>query len=95
MKATGLTSTQLFLSDPDLKFSKSIGWAALDGYKSHTGRWAIVLDHGKVIYAQRERAKNVLEVSLVPNDPALSEIDPQLNLSGVQVSSAEAVLAAL
>ncbi|OXV10671.1 hypothetical protein Egran_01567 [Elaphomyces granulatus] len=53
----------LFLSDPDLKFSKSIGWAALDGYKSHTGRWAIVLDHGKVIYAQLERSKNVLEVS--------------------------------
>ncbi|KAL1970346.1 hypothetical protein VTN77DRAFT_5506 [Rasamsonia byssochlamydoides] len=50
----------LFLSDPDAKFSKSIGWADEEG---RTGRYAIVLDKGKVIYAQREREKNILEVS--------------------------------
>ncbi|KAL2007544.1 hypothetical protein VTN00DRAFT_8982 [Thermoascus crustaceus] len=50
----------LFLSDPNAKFSESIGWTDAEG---RTGRYAIVIDHGKVIYAQREREKNVLEVS--------------------------------
>ncbi|KAH8695060.1 allergen Asp F3 [Talaromyces proteolyticus] len=50
----------LFLSDPEAKFSKSIGWADEEG---RTGRYAIVIDHGKVIYSQRERGKNILEVS--------------------------------
>ncbi|KAL1982469.1 hypothetical protein VTN96DRAFT_1260 [Rasamsonia emersonii] len=60
-KANKVTGDDLlFLSDPDAKFSKSIGWADHEG---RTGRYAIVLDHGKVIYAQREREKNVLEVS--------------------------------
>ncbi|OKL62757.1 hypothetical protein UA08_01448 [Talaromyces atroroseus] len=48
----------LFLSDPDAKFSKSIGWADEEG---RTGRYAIVIDHGKVTYAKRERGKNILE----------------------------------
>lgn len=51
---------QLFLSDPGAKFSASIGWTDDEG---RTGRYAIVIDHGKVIYAQREREKNILEVS--------------------------------
>ncbi|KAJ5825263.1 hypothetical protein N7474_002401 [Penicillium riverlandense] len=50
----------LFLSDPNAKFSKSIGWADEEG---RTYRYAIVLDHGKVTYAAKEKSKNVLEVS--------------------------------
>ncbi|KAJ9204585.1 hypothetical protein DTO164E3_1760 [Paecilomyces variotii] len=50
----------LFLSDPEARFSKSIGWTDAEG---HTGRYAIIIDHGKVTYAKREREKNVLEVS--------------------------------
>ncbi|KAJ9298911.1 hypothetical protein DTO271G3_3153 [Paecilomyces variotii] len=50
----------LFLSDPDARFSKSIGWTDAEG---RTGRYAIIIDHGKVTYAKREREKNVLEVS--------------------------------
>ena len=52
--------TQLFLSDPDAKFSKSIGWADEEG---RTYRYALILDHGKVTYAEKEKEKNVLEVS--------------------------------
>jgi alkyl hydroperoxide reductase 1 len=51
---------QLFLSDPGAKFSKSIGWADAEG---RTGRYAIILDHGKVTYAAREKEMNALEVS--------------------------------
>lgn len=54
-----LTLLQLFLSDPEAKFSKSIGWADEEG---RTGRYAIIIDHGKVTYAKREPAKNHLEV---------------------------------
>lgn len=53
-------SSQLFLSDPEARFSKSIGWTDAEG---RTGRYAIIIDHGKVTYAKREREKNVLEVS--------------------------------
>ncbi|OGM41156.1 peroxiredoxin pmp20 [Aspergillus bombycis] len=49
----------LFLSDPDAKFSNSIGWAS----NGRTGRYAIVIDHGKVTYAQIETKKGVVEVS--------------------------------
>lgn len=51
--------SQLFLSDPEAKFSKSIGWADAEG---RTGRYAIIIDHGKVTYAAREKEKNALEV---------------------------------
>jgi alkyl hydroperoxide reductase 1 len=50
---------QLFLSDPEAKFSKSIGWADPEG---RTRRYAFILDHGKVTYAALEREKNSLEV---------------------------------
>lgn len=35
------------MSDPGLEFSKSIGWVKGD----RTLRYAIVVDHGKVVYA--------------------------------------------
>lgn len=55
-----LTNSQLFLSDPEAKFSKSIGWADAEG---RTYRYALVIDHGKVTYAAKEAEKNVLEVT--------------------------------
>ncbi|KGO63809.1 Redoxin [Penicillium italicum] len=51
----------LFLSDPDAKFSKSIGWA--DEASGRTGRYAIVIDHGKVRYAQIETERGVVKKS--------------------------------
>ncbi|KAL1974188.1 hypothetical protein VTN31DRAFT_5748 [Thermomyces dupontii] len=60
-KANGVKGDDiLFLSDPDARFSKSLGWADEEG---RTYRYAIVIDHGKVIYAKKESAKNTLEVS--------------------------------
>ncbi|KAL1968445.1 hypothetical protein VTN77DRAFT_1974 [Rasamsonia byssochlamydoides] len=51
----------LFLSDPDAKFSKSIGWA--DPKTGRTGRYAIIVDHGKVTYAQIETERGVVKNS--------------------------------
>lgn len=42
---------QIFASDDELKFSSSIGWLATP---TRTGRYAIVVDHGKVTYAEKE-----------------------------------------
>ncbi|KAJ5334133.1 Redoxin [Penicillium brevicompactum] len=52
-------ANRLFLSDPDAKFSKSIGWA--DEASGRTGRYAIVIDHGKVRYAQIETEKGAVK----------------------------------
>ncbi|OJJ85227.1 peroxiredoxin family protein [Aspergillus glaucus CBS 516.65] len=60
-KANQVTNDDiLFLSDPQAKFSKSIGWADDEG---RTGRYAIIIDHGKVTYAAREPSMNHLEFS--------------------------------
>lgn len=47
--------SKLFLSDPEAKFSKSLGW----NMGERTARYAIVLDHGKVTYAEREPGRDV------------------------------------
>lgn len=44
------------MSDPETKFSKQIGWTMGE----RTGRYALVIDHGKVIYAA-EAAKGGVE----------------------------------
>ncbi|RHZ49173.1 peroxiredoxin family protein [Aspergillus thermomutatus] len=49
----------LFLSDPEARFSNSIGWANA----GRTGRYAIIIDHGRVTYAQIETEKGVVKVS--------------------------------
>ncbi|OAA75449.1 Thioredoxin-like fold protein [Akanthomyces lecanii RCEF 1005] len=46
----------IFASDEGCKFSKSIDWMA---GPDRTGRYAIVVDHGKVIYAEKEPAGGV------------------------------------
>ncbi|KAJ5367902.1 uncharacterized protein N7496_007662 [Penicillium cataractarum] len=51
----------LFLSDPDAQFSKSIGWA--DEASGRTSRYAIVIDHGKVSYAQIETERGAVKKS--------------------------------
>ncbi|KAJ6151339.1 hypothetical protein N7470_007933 [Penicillium chermesinum] len=51
----------LFLTDPDAKFSKSIGWA--DEASGRTGRYAITIDHGKIGYAGIETDRAVVKHS--------------------------------
>lgn len=41
---------KLFLSDSDAKFSQSISWTL----GPRTARYAIAVDHGKVLYAAKE-----------------------------------------
>jgi alkyl hydroperoxide reductase 1 len=43
-------TSQLFMSDANADFSRSIGWASAD----RTGRYAVVVDHGKVVYAEAD-----------------------------------------
>ncbi|UNI13682.1 peroxiredoxin type-2 [Purpureocillium takamizusanense] len=45
----------LFLSDTNTAFSTSLGW--LKGER--TARYAIIIDHGKVVYAEKEPAREV------------------------------------
>ena len=47
------------MTDEDAAFSKSLGWTA-DG---RTGRYAIAIDHGKIVYAGAETEKGSLEHS--------------------------------
>ena len=53
----------MFLSDVETKFSKSIGWNVGD----RTARYAMILDHGKVVYAEREMKPGDVTVGLVPS----------------------------
>ena len=49
--------SQLFVSDAGLEFSKKIGWVQGD----RTLRYAIVVDHGKVIYADVDDVRGSIE----------------------------------
>ena len=44
------------MTDPGIAFSKRIGWTK---GPERTGRYAIVVDHGKVVYAENEPAGDV------------------------------------
>lgn len=44
------------MSDAGTKFSKSIGWTK---GADRTGRYAIVVDHGKIVYAENEPGGDV------------------------------------
>ena len=52
----------LFLSDTKTFFSKEYGWPA--GMGDRNGRWAMVFDHGKVIYAENEKSPGEVSVSI-------------------------------
>lgn len=51
-----LIEIQMFMSDAGIAFSKSIGWTR---GADRTGRYAIVIDHGKVVYAEKEPGGDV------------------------------------
>ncbi|KAL6721905.1 peroxiredoxin type-2 [Lecanora helva] len=56
-KANGVRNDNImFMSDPGIKFSKSIGWTK---GPERTGRYAIIIDHGKIVYAENEPAGDV------------------------------------
>lgn len=52
---------QLFLTDNATAFSQKIGWT--NGER--TGRYAIVIDHGKVVYAENEPGG---DVTVIPQE---------------------------
>lgn len=55
-KASGVKDDSiLFLSDTDTKLASTWGWAA----GGRTGRWAVVLENGKITYAGKEEGQGV------------------------------------
>lgn len=48
------------MTDKDCAFSKQIGWPYADG---RTGRFAIAIDNGKVIYASKDDDPSSIETS--------------------------------
>lgn len=57
-KVNGIKDEILFLNDNDAKFSKSIGWD-MGVSPNRTARYAIVIDHGVVKYAEKEPGRDV------------------------------------
>ena len=57
-KANGLRDDFILFASDDAGFSKSIGW----DMGERTARYAVVVDHGKVVYAAKEAGKGI-EVS--------------------------------
>lgn len=59
-KANGVhDDSLLFLTDEDCKFSARYGWA--EG--GRTDRYAMIIDHGKIVYAEKEKNKQAVTVS--------------------------------
>ncbi|ROT37625.1 peroxiredoxin type-2 [Sodiomyces alkalinus F11] len=59
-KANGIKGDFIiFASDAGAKFSSSIGWVMGE----RTGRYALVVDHGKVVYAAQDTQKGSIEFS--------------------------------
>ena len=55
-KANGIKNDDiLFMSDSETKFSKSIGW----NLGERTARYAMIVDKGTVVYAEKEPARDV------------------------------------
>ncbi|KAI0509231.1 putative peroxiredoxin-5 [Xylaria bambusicola] len=55
-KANGIKDESIiFATDNEAAFSKSIGWTL----GPRTARYAIIVDHGKVVYAEKEPAGDV------------------------------------
>jgi alkyl hydroperoxide reductase 1 len=46
---------QLFLCDSGTEFSKKLGWAMGE----RTARYAVVVDNGKIVYAEKEPGREV------------------------------------
>ncbi|KAH7185555.1 Redoxin [Fusarium flagelliforme] len=59
-KANGITDDRiLFMSDHNAKFSSSIGW----NLGERTGRFALIVENGKVIYASKDDDPKSIEQS--------------------------------
>jgi len=94
---------QLFLSDPDVKFGQSIGWTA----NGRLARFAMIIDNGKVVYAEREPGREVTVSVIIPYHLISSgpKADRMIGKDGgtcndvltivMQVSGADAILAKL
>ncbi|KAK2626482.1 hypothetical protein QTJ16_003657 [Diplocarpon rosae] len=55
-KANGIKGEDiLFLSDTNAEFSKKLGWTAGE----RTARYALIIDHGKITYAEKEPGREV------------------------------------
>ena len=59
---------QLFLSDVGTKFSQTIGWTMGE----RTARYALIIDHGKITYAEKEASGG--DVSVSGADAVLSKL---------------------
>lgn len=46
---------QLFLNDTETAFSSRLGWTA----GGRTSRYALIIDHGKIVYAEKEPGREV------------------------------------
>ncbi|KAJ8067071.1 hypothetical protein OCU04_004451 [Sclerotinia nivalis] len=67
-KANGIHNEDiLFLSDTDCAFSKLLGWTAGE----RTGRYALIIDNGKIVYAEKEPGR---EVTVSGADAVLSKL---------------------
>ena len=55
-KANGIKNDDiLFLNDAGTEFSKKLGWTAGE----RTARYALVIDNGKIVYAEKEPGREV------------------------------------
>lgn len=101
-KANGIKNDDiLFLSDPDSKFSRGIGW----NMGERAARYAMIIDKGEVVYAEREPARDVtvsafVSLVLVSVLGAVSllgafEGGSFANVTPEQVSGAAAILSKL
>ncbi|KAL8859847.1 MAG: hypothetical protein Q9178_003680 [Gyalolechia marmorata] len=59
-KANNIKDEILFMTDTDTKFSKGIGWNLGD----RTARYAMIIDHGEITYAEKEPGRDVTHKSL-------------------------------
>ncbi|PSS21857.1 hypothetical protein M430DRAFT_57270 [Amorphotheca resinae ATCC 22711] len=67
-KANGIKDDSiLFLSDTDAAFSKKLGWTVGE----RTARYAVIIDHGKITYAEKEPGR---EVSVSSAEAVLSKL---------------------
>ena len=88
------------MTDPETKFSKSIGWTLGE----RTGRYALIIDHGKVTYAEKEEKGSDVSVCSIHTSkrdsyllllPTKLERQWSNDIGEHQVSGAEAVLSKL
>ncbi len=55
-KVNGVKNDDIFfMTDPEAKFSKSVGW----NMGERTARYAMIIDHGKIVYAEKEPGREV------------------------------------